>query len=54
MAIDFTLPAQVNEVRERVRDFMEHEVHLSQIARRVLEAYQSDGTTRGATGAGLL
>ncbi len=30
------------------------EVHLSQIARRLIEAYQRDGTTRGATGAGLL
>ncbi len=30
------------------------EVHLTQIARRVIESYQNDGTTRGATGAGLL
>jgi len=30
------------------------EVHLSQIARRLIEIYQSDGSTRGATGAELL
>ena len=30
------------------------EVHLSQIARHVIEAYRSDGSTRAATGGGLL
>jgi len=30
------------------------EVHLSQIATHVIAAFRADGTTRGATGAGLL
>jgi hypothetical protein len=30
------------------------EVHLSQIARHLIEVFQRDGSTRAATGAGLL
>jgi acyl-CoA dehydrogenase len=30
------------------------EVHMTQIARHVIEAFKRDGSTRGATGAGLL
>jgi len=30
------------------------EVHLSQIAQNVIDAFRTDGSTRAATGAGLL
>jgi len=53
MAIDFTMPPHVLEIRDKVRAFIKEEIEPAE-AEMAKTGNWRDGSTRAATGAGLL